>query len=51
MNTIVKISEKEELDALTAREITDASPEKRRLLAAFLEGIRFNQLMNAGKTA
>lgn len=51
METIVKIREREALDALTAREIKNASPEKRRLLAAFLEGIRFQQLMNDGKTA
>lgn len=49
MDTIVKASEKEQLDRLS-RIIQETSPDKLLLLAAFLEGIRFASLGD-GKSA
>lgn len=49
MDTIVKASEKEQLDKLT-QVIRETSPDKLPLLAAFLEGIRFASLGD-GKSA
>ena len=49
MDTIVKASEKEQLDKLS-RTIQETSPDKFPLIAAFLEGIRFASLVE-GKSA
>ena len=49
MDTILKASEKEQLDRLS-KMIQETSPEKLPLVAAFLEGIRFASL-GEGKSA